>query len=169
MILNKMFGYYKYIFTTKQIIRSVIIFAVLCSILLTIACNNTETKTNTTNPVTDSSSTKSSTDIDKALSADIDKSLIENNFEHVITLSETATSFDITAGKSNEIYAALKEEYDLFVLHSTNGGLSFDPPIKSNNNALITGLSSDRPAIAASDNGSVAVTWTSGQGYARIW
>ena len=177
MILNKMFGYYKYIFTTKQIIRSVIIFAVLCSILLTIACNNTETKTNTTTPATDSSSTKSSTDIDKALSpdidkalsADIDKSLIENNFEHVITLSETATSFDITAGNSNEIYAALKEEYDLFVLHSTDGGLSFDSPIKSNNNALITGLVSDRPAIAASDNGSVAVTWTSGKDFARIW
>ena len=160
-----MFDYYRYIFTTIQIIRSEIIFAVLCCILLTIACSNTETKTNTnttiTNPATDSSTIKNS--------SDTDKKIIENNFEHVTTLSKTATSFDITAGTSNEIYAALKEEYDLFVLHSTNGGLSFDPPIKSNKKALITGLTSDRPAIAASDNGSVAVTWTNGQEYARIW
>ena len=97
-----MFDYYRYIFTTRQIIRSEIIFAVLCCILLTIACSNTETKTNTnttiTNPATDSSSIKNS--------SDTDKKIIENNFEHVTTISKTATSLDITAGTSNEIYAA---------------------------------------------------------------
>ncbi len=162
-----MFDFCIHILKTKQLIRYKIIFVALFCILLTISCSNTETKTNTslTNSVTKSSGIKNNI----KNNTDIDKTIIENNFKHVTTLSKTATSFDITVGTTNEIYAALKEEYDLFVLHSTNGGLSFDTPIQSNKKAVITGLTPDRPAIAASDNGSVAVTWTSGQEVARVW
>ncbi len=158
-----MFDFSKHILKIRQLIRYKILFAVLACMLLAISCDNTvkETNTNLTNSIPKSSGTKSINDIDKTI--------IENNFEHVTTLSKTAASFDITSGTNNEIYAALKEDYDLFVRHSTNGGLSFDPPIQSNEKAVITGLAPNRPAIAATDNGSVAVTWTSGQEVARVW